>query len=97
MDPQLNVSPPQCSNHPDRPAREICSSCLKGICAECRRTLHGAWFCPVCYSEELKTVPKPPSKSWLEIVILVLVGLAVAAILGLAVLFGLLYMICGRR
>ena len=38
----------KCVNHPEKDAVAMCVSCGVGVCADCRKVVHGATYCQEC-------------------------------------------------
>jgi hypothetical protein len=91
----------KCDNHPDKPSMAQCTECQKNLCSLCiLRTNDGAIVCESCSKQaELVSVSDEPVKKrqGLPLIVQILLSIAVLGLLLVAVCFGLLYMMCGRK
>ena len=86
-----------CYFHPDVPSVKPCSVCHKELCASCLKTIDGVPYCPHCFEQKELA---PVRQTWMDVARAVVVALLVFVIIvvaAIAVLFGLLFMVCGRR
>lgn len=91
----------KCDNHPDKPSMAQCTECQKNLCSLCiLRTDNGAIVCESCSKQaEPVSVGEAPAKAkrGLPLIVQILLSIAVVGLLLVAVCFGLLYMICGKK
>jgi membrane associated rhomboid family serine protease len=49
------TTPPECGNHPGRPASVVCAHCHRPICTDCMQQAPVGWQCPNCIRQGAKT------------------------------------------